>query len=378
MTEGLKARIVENLAETETKNLTRKLVSPKGHDFSSNDFLCLANDERLISAAITFVANNGLGATGSRLLRGERDIFADVENQFANFKRTESALYFSSGFQANIGVLQTFLEPDDVVFSDELNHASLIDGIRLSKCRKIIFNHLDIEQVEKHLRQTDCRGQKFLVTESLFSMNGDIAPLRDYAEICRKTNTNLIVDEAHAVGVYGLRGSGLIEQNGIDEQVFLSINTAGKAFGVSGAFVAGDDITINYLINKCRSFIFSTAPMPAAAAALKVAIEIVENERDKRENLLNSSRFFRHLLAENSIDVTFDDSQIIPIVIGDSGKTLKIAQMMQSQGFDVRAIRPPTVPVGTSRLRVSLNVGLTREILTDFVVKLSEAIKNCK
>lgn len=377
MTEGLKARIVENLAETETKNLTRKLASPKGHDFSSNDFLCLANDERLKSAVIAFVANNGLGATGSRLLRGERDVFADVESQFAEFKRTESALYFSSGFQANIGVLQTFLEPNDVVFSDELNHASLIDGIRLSKCRKVIFNHLDVEQVEKHLRQTDCEGQKFFVTESLFSMNGDIAPLRDYAEICRKTNTNLIVDEAHAVGVYGYRGSGLIEQNGIDNQVFLSINTAGKAFGVSGAFVAGDKITINYLINKCRSFIFSTAPMPAAAAALKVAIEIVENSRDKRENLLDSSRFFRHLLVENAIDVTFDDSQIIPILIGDSGKTLKIAQMMRTQGFDVRAIRPPTVPEGTSRLRVSLNVGLTREILTDFVVKLSEAIKNC-
>ncbi|MGC2235972.1 MAG: 8-amino-7-oxononanoate synthase [Pyrinomonadaceae bacterium] len=375
MKENLPDRIFERLSEIEAKGLKRRLASPKGIDLSSNDYLALASDERLKNAMIEGVRREGVGSTGSRLLRGERDSFAEVERQFAAWKNAERALYFNSGYQANIGILQTFLEETDIVFSDEFNHASLIDGIRLSRARKIIFRHLDIENLENLLRETVCEGQKFLVTESLFSMDGDIAPLDKYAAICRETNTNLIVDDAHAVGVYGEKGSGLIEEFALENQVFLSVNTAGKALGVAGAFVAGESFAIEYLIQKARSFIFSTAPVPAVADALKTSIEIAEKEPERRERLLSLSRFLREKLNENGIFVPMDNSQIIAIIVGESAKAVKIAGNLQSKGFDVRAIRPPTVPENTSRLRVSLNAGLTEEILEDFVFALKEELK---
>ncbi|MDQ3635715.1 MAG: 8-amino-7-oxononanoate synthase [Acidobacteriota bacterium] len=367
---NLETRIKNQLAEIESKGLKRKLASPRGIDFSSNDYLDLANDERIKNALINAIKREGVGSTGSRLLRGERDCFREVETHFAKWKGTENSLYFATGYQANVGLMQTFLENDDVVFSDELNHASLIDGIRLAKCEKKIFNHFDYKQVEKLLNETECKGQKFLVTESLFSMDGDIAPLQKYAESCRKTNTNLIVDEAHAVGLYGKRGSGLIEQFGIENDVFLSINTAGKALGVSGAFVAGSNLAIEYLINKCRSFIFSTAPIPAIANALKVATEIIETEPERRKKLHTLNQTFCNLLLDYDFEAPSDETQIIPIIIGDSEKAVRIAETMQAKGFDVRAIRPPTVAEGTSRLRITLNLSLSEEILKEFVETL--------
>lgn len=363
----LAERIRQQLKEIEAKGLTRKLSPPRGIDFSSNDFLCLANDSRIKNAFVYSARKDGIGSTASRLLRGDRDLFHEAEARFAHWKTTEGSLYFATGYQANVGILQTFLEPEDVVFSDELNHASLIDGIRLSKCKKVVFPHLDPEHLSKLLRETSCRGQKFLVTESLFSMDGDIAPLDKYAELCRETNTNLIVDEAHAVGIFGKRGSGLIEEFGIEQDVFLSVNTAGKALGVSGAFAAGDTETIEYLINRCRSFIFSTAPVPAAAAALIESIGIAETEDGRRKKLLETAGFFRRLLNDAGITVPNDNSQIVPIMIGGSERAVKIAESMQAKGFDVRAIRPPTVAEGTSRLRVSLNSGLTENVLREFV-----------
>lgn len=368
-------RIKDQLNEIETNGLRRKLASPKGIDLSSNDYLGLANDERLKNALIEGVKRGGVGSTGSRLLRGERNVFREVENGFAKWKGTESSLYFATGYQANIGLMQTFLESEDIVFSDELNHASLIDGIRLSKCQKVIFQHLNVEHLENLLDETQCKGQKFLVTESLFSMDGDIAPLKKYAEVCQKTNTNLIVDEAHSVGLYGTKGSGLIEEFGIKKDVFLSVNTAGKALGVSGAFVAGSNMAIEYMINKCRSFIFSTAPIPAVANALKISFEIIENEPNRRRKLQSLCEFFNQLLVENGFHSPKDKTQIVPIIIGESDKAMAIAEKMQKEGFDVRAIRPPTVAEGTSRLRISLNVSLTEEKLADFVKRLKQEAK---
>lgn len=369
-------RIIQNLEEIKAGGLKRELAPPKGIDLSSNDFLCLSKDQRIVNAFIKGLRRDGVGSTASRLLRGERDSFGKVEAKFAAWKNTEKSLYFATGYQANIGILQTFLENDDVVFSDELNHASLIDGMRLSKCRKIVFRHLDFDGLSRLLRATPCDGQKFLVTESLFSMDGDIAPLDKYAEICRETNTNLIVDEAHAVGIYGARGSGLIEEFGVENDIFLSVNTAGKALGVSGAFAAASEPAIDYLINKCRSFIFSTAPIPAVADALIRSISIAESGSELRERLLALSRFLRELLNENGISVPLDNSQIIPVMIGKSGKTVKIAGSLQAEGFDVRAIRPPTVAEGTSRLRIVLNAALTEDILERFVEKLRIRILN--
>lgn len=371
----LQNRIEVRLKEIESKNLKRKLIPPHGIDLSSNDFLCLANDERLKKAFVRGIEKLGISSTGSRLLRGDRDEFSKVEAAFAAWKQTEKSLYFSSGYQANAGLFQRFCEENDVVFSDELNHASIIDGLRLSKARKVIFPHQNLDSLAKLLREIASKSQKFLVTESLFSMDGTIAPLDEYAALCQQTNTVLIVDEAHAVGVYGKRGSGLIEEFGIEQEVFLSLNTAGKALGVSGAFVAGNALAIDYLVQKCRSFIFSTAPPPALAVALAKSIEIIQNEPERRAKLLDLSLFLRKKLREAGIDVSLENSQIIPILIGESEKAVLISEKLQAEGFDVRAIRPPTVAEGTARLRVSLNVGLTEEMLRKFVVLLVKYLK---
>jgi 8-amino-7-oxononanoate synthase len=370
----LHQRIKQNLAKIEANGLKRSLTNPHGVDFSSNDFLGLSQNEEIKKAAIEAIETLGIGSTASRLLRGEREVFAEVEKQFADWKGAEKSLYFSSGYQANIGLISTIAESGDVIFSDELNHASLIDGIRLSNANKVIFPHLDYEKLARLLSETSCTGQKILITESLFSMDGDIAPLDKYAEICKQTGTVLIVDEAHAVGIYGETGSGLIEEFGLEHDL-ISINTAGKALGVSGAFVAGSGEMIEYLINRCRSFIFSTAPPPVCAVALSKAIEIVRNDSELRRRLQNLSKYFHNLLAEHGLAVPKDATQIIPILIGDSRKAVKVAQSLQLKGFDVRAIRPPTVPEGTARLRVSLNVNLTEDILESFVKSLVKYLK---
>ena len=374
----LKERTLGRLAEIEVTGLTRKLKSPCGLDLSSNDYLGLAKDKRIKEAAAEAIKTYGVGSTGSRLLRGESESFAEVESCFAQWKGTERSLFFSSGYQANLGLLTTFADSSDVVFSDELNHASLIDGIRLAKAKCVIFKHKDINDLAAVLRETSTSGQKFLVTESLFSMDGDIAPLDKYAQICRETNTELIVDEAHAVGVFGQTGSGLIEEFGIADDVFLSVNTAGKALGVSGVFVAGDDWAIEYLIQTSRSFIFSTAPIPAIPSALLTAIDIVRNDPMLLEKLSDTCRFFRRSLAEHGFVVESghleDRSQIVPIHVGDNDRATKIAAEIQSLGYDVRAIRPPTVAEGTARLRISLNVSLTDEVLSSFAETLKRIV----
>jgi 8-amino-7-oxononanoate synthase len=205
-------------------------------------------------------------------------------------------------------------------------------------------------------------------------MDGDFAPLADYAELCRKTDTVLIVDEAHAVGIYGSRGSGMVEQTGIKPETFVTVNTAGKALGVCGAFVAGPRWAVDYLIQKARPFIFSTAPPPAVASALEAGLALVEQEPERRRLLLERSRTMRHLLAERGMDIGRTNSQIIPIVLGDNERACRVAAELQKEGFDVRAVRPPAVPAGTARLRVSINAGLDEAVLIRFVSCLENLI----
>ena len=372
----LEHRIKEHLREIEVAGLRRHLYPAQGVDLSSNDYLRLSKHPEVKYRMNQAVTAYGCGSTGSRLLRGHRDCFTTVEERFARWKGTEKALYLSSGYLANIAVLSTFLEDSDVVFSDELNHASLIDGIRLSRARRVVFAHKDVELLA-HLieRESEGKGQKFLVTESLFSMDGDEAPLIDYAALCRATGTNLIVDEAHAVGVYGHRGSGLLEENGIGNAVFLSINAAGKALGVGGAFVAGTQWAIDYLVQCARPFIFSTAPPPAMADAIDAALDCIHNETRRLTLLHELAIYLRELLSTHGIEAGVGSSQIIPVVIGDSEQTVLVAESLQSLGFDVRAIRPPSVPVGRARLRISVNIGLTREFLSQFAVVLSGVLE---
>ena len=294
-------RVHRRLAEIESAGLTRRLHPPAGVDLCSNDYLGLADHPAVRARLAEAVQIHGCGSTGSRLLRGHRDSFEAVEHRFAAFKGTEAALYFGSGYAANVGVLSTFLEEGDVVFSDELNHASLIDGIRLGRARKVVFSHGDVRALERAIAATQDARQGFLVTESLFSMEGDFAPLTEYAALCRATGTALIVDEAHAVGIYGERGSGLIEEAGCGDAVFLSVNTAGKALGVAGAFVAGPGWAIDYLVQRARSFIFSTAPPPALAEAVDAALTVIGAEPECRQRLKTLTARLRTLLAEAGI-----------------------------------------------------------------------------
>jgi 8-amino-7-oxononanoate synthase len=370
----LEARVRGGLAELTAAGLLRTLRPPSGFDFSSNDYLTLSTPpllgERLVHAA----SREGCGSTGSRLLRGEREAFQAVERRFAQFKGVERALYFSSGYLANIAVMATLTAAGDVILSDERNHASLIDGMRLSGARRIVFPHNDVGHVARVLRELPDEGERFVVVESLFSMDGDMAPLAEYAAVCRAAGASLIVDEAHAVGVYGSRGSGLIEASGIDGDVCLSVNTAGKALGVSGAFVCGPAWAIDYLIQRSRPFVFSTAAPPPLAAALDASLDVVAREPERREQLAARVRRLRARLADAGIGAA-GTSQIIPVVIGDNHRAVAVAGALQVAGFDVRAVRPPTVPRGTARLRISLNQGLAEATIDQFAASLALALK---
>jgi 8-amino-7-oxononanoate synthase len=362
-------RVRQRLAELEAEGLHRTLQPPSGIDFSSNDYLGLSRHPALLRSMAQAVLEDGCGSTGSRLLRGERPSFSAIEKRFSAFKGMEASLYFGTGYAANIGVLTSFVERHDSVFSDAQNHASIMDGIRLSRAKRVKFRHCDVDDVARKLRSPQA-GQKFLVTESLFSMDGDFAPLAGYAELCRETDTVLIVDEAHAVGIYGRRGSGWIEHTGIGGDVFVSVDTAGKALGVSGAFVSGPVWARDYMIQRARPFIFSTAPPPAIAAALDTSLSIIADEPERRERVRDLSATLRGLLAETGIDTLRSESQIIPILIGENVRATSIAAELQREGFDVRAIRPPAVAAGTARLRVSVNANLDEATLRRFAASL--------
>jgi 8-amino-7-oxononanoate synthase len=372
----------------EEKGLRRTLRPPAGIDLSSNDYLGLAQHPRIKAAMAAAIEREGAGSTGSRLLRGERDSFAALERRFAQFKGTERALYFSSGYLANIAVMTTFAETGDVIISDAHNHASLIDGMRLSLAQRHIIPHNDVDAVRRALIEAGEAGkgrpgpfgpggERFVVVESLFSMDGDEAPLGDYAELCAQCGAHLIVDEAHAVGIYGSRGSGLIDEHGVAEQVFLSMSTAGKALGVAGAFVAGPAWAIEYLIQRARPFIFSTAAPPSLASAIYASLTLVEQEPERRERVRELAAILRNRLTMAGVPIRPGTSHIVPVLIGDNDAAVAVAEMLQQEGFDVRAIRPPTVPAGTARLRVSLNANLSEEAIEQFVASLTSALASC-
>jgi len=366
-------RISQRLHEIEAAGQLRQLYLPAGIDLSSNDYLGLAHHPLLKKRMAEAIWRDGCGSTGSRLLRGQRDCFSRIERRFAKFKGTEAALYFGSGYAANLAVLSSFLESGDHAFSDSLNHASLIDGMRLGKAIKTVFPHGDTQALA-HALDSSRADLRFVVTESVFSVDGDFAPLRNYASPIRESGAALIVDEAHAVGIYGEHGSGLVEALGISDAVFLSVNPMGKAFGVSGAFVCGPAQAIEYLIQRARPFVFSTAPPPAVAAALDAALDLIEDQPERRARVLTLARFLRGLLAGMGFAVSCEGSHIIPIVIGDNQTAVAAAATLQRAGFDVRAIRPPTVPQGTARLRVSVNAGLDEATLHRFACELAAAL----
>jgi len=356
-----KAGLGKGLRALKDLNQLRNLAEIRGVNLCSNDYLGLAESPELRAAVVEAVQKcSRVGGTGSRLLSGQTQRWDELENEFAMFAGTEAALFFGSGYAANIGLFSSLLGKDDAVYSDALNHASLIDGLRLSGARKTIYPHLDLDYLETALRQeAGAPWRRLIVTESVFSMDGDVAPIREIADLAERYGAALIVDEAHATGVHGPGGRGLAVQAGVHGQMLASVHTCGKALGSAGAFVCGPAALKQHLINNARTFIFSTALPPYFAEQISAALRIAGRMDQERQALLARACGLCQKLRAEGFDVARTASQIVPVVLGSNETTLDAAEHLQRDGFAVRAIRPPTVPEGRSRLRLSLTTRIS-------------------
>jgi len=358
-------RIRSELARWRDEAQLRVLESPAGIDLCSNDYLGLAADPRLKRAAVEAAAEaQSVGSTGSRLLSGNAREWEQLESEFATFAGTEAALYFGSGYAANTGLLGAILRPGDIVFSDALNHASLIDGIRLSRAVKVIYPHCDLNFLKRALGER-CgeAGAKLIVTESVFSMEGNVAPLDSLGRLAREYGAELVVDEAHATGVMGPRGRGVAAGVGIVGEAMAIVHTCGKALASAGALVCCGEGLKQYLVNRARTFAFSTAMPPFLAGQIRAALELAEKADDRRAHLQGMASLLRSELMARGIGVGTSTTHIVPVFCGSNEAALDVAARLRAHGFAVRAIRPPTVPAGTARLRLSLNAKISPEEL---------------
>ena len=349
-----RAALAEALAARERAGLLRRMAPPRGIDLSSNDYLGLATHPHVASCAAAAVGRLGAGTGGSRLLTGHRDAFSELEERLAAFSGTEAALLFGSGYAANIGLLTAVVGWDDLVISDHRNHASLIDGIRLTGARRVVHAHRDLAAIAAALRQPRT-GRAFVVTESVYSMDGDLTPLAELAEVCERYGALLIVDEAHATGLYGASGAGRVEELGLTARVLATVHTGGKALGSAGAWVAGSRLLADTLAQTARTFVFTTAPMPAMLGALEGALDVVAAEPERRAEVQRKAALLRAALAEAGAVPGGHESAIIPIRVGGNDAAVALAEALLAEGFDCRAVRPPTVPDGTARLRVTVH-----------------------
>src|SRR5499427_3373240 len=360
-----KARLREGLRTLQEQRLRRTLEELQGVNLCSSDYLGLAEHHGLREAVAHAVLDGQrVGGTGSRLLSGQSEEWRELEEEFAEFAGTEASLFFPSGYAANMGLLSALVGKDDVVYSDVLNHASLIDGMRLSGARKVIYPHLDLNALEDALRQdAGAPWRRLIVTESVFSMDGDVAPLKEMAALATRHGAAMIVDEAHATAVRGPLGRGLVAQVEILPQVLAVVHTCGKALGSAGAFVCGPAVLKEHLINHARTFIYSTALPPYFAKQIAAAMRLAHGMDEEREGLRRrSSRLLGWLRAEG-FDTAGSESQIVPVVLGDNEDALNAATYLQRAGFAVRAIRPPSVPAGRARLRFSITTQISEDQL---------------
>lgn len=340
-------------------------------DFSSNDYLGLSGHTELIKAGKSAIDKFGVGASASRLMSADLEINHQLEEKVAQFKNKEAALVFNSGYQANVGIISALYGKKDCIFSDRFNHASIIDGILLSGAHFFRFQHNDTGHLSSFLQKQRAKFNKALiVTESIFSMDGDKGSLKDLVALKNKYDCAIMVDEAHATGIFGKDGSGLVQQEGLEKEVDLVMGTFSKALGGFGAYLAGTKRIIEYLINTSRSFIYSTALPPAIIACNLAAIELVKKEPHRRIKLLESAQYLRDCLKAKGFNVK-GDSQIIPLVIGANAKAVEFSKRLKERGYWVLPVRPPTVPVGEARLRLSLSFFHKKEILEGLINDIS-------
>ena len=324
-------------------------------NFGSNDYLGLAGDVRLTKAASRAACAEGFGAGASPLVSGHSQAHELLERALANLLAVDGALTFPSGFAANTATIAALARPDDVIASDARNHASIIDGCRLSRAHIGIYPHRDMAALDALLAQSGSARRRLIVTDTVFSMDGTVAPLADLCELARKHRAILMVDEAHATGVFGVRGSGLVEETGCADGVHVRVGTLSKALAAAGGFVAGHADMIHWLRHKARAWIFSTAHPPPVAAAATRAITLLSQEPHRRRELLERAAGFRQLLSQSGIDVAGATTQIVPIVVGAAADTVAVSTRLAAAGLFVPAIRPPSVPEGKSLVRVSLS-----------------------
>ena len=365
--------IQRSLEELKSRNLYRQLKVVDGEqdatvrldgrevlNLSSNNYLGLANHPALKEAAREALDRYGCGSGASRLISGNMTAHEELERRIARFKGTEAALVFNSGYQANVGIIATLVEKDDLVLSDQLNHASIIDGCRLSRAAVSVYRHCDMDHLESLLKDAPANARKLIVTESIFSMDGDIVPLREMVELAERYGAMVMVDEAHATGVRGPNGAGVVAELGLGDRVLVQMGTLGKALGAFGAYAAGSARLRELLINRARSFIFTTSLPPVVLAMAGAAVDLVEKEPARQCALHRNAGQLRNGLQRLGYAVG-GSTQIIPVMVGEEQPCMQLAARLLESGFYVQGIRPPTVPPGTSRLRVTTMATHTAE-----------------
>jgi 8-amino-7-oxononanoate synthase len=378
--------IEDRLAEIKNRGLYRRLRSVSGPQgprvlldgkpvllLCSNNYLGLADHPRVREAAAEAAMRYGAGSGASRLVSGNMTIHRRLEEQLAVFKRSEACLLFGSGYLANAGVVSTLAHEGDVVFSDELNHASIIDGCRLSKAETFVYDHCDTEHLEWGLRQAEGRGS-LIVTDGVFSMDGDVAPLERVVELAQRYDARVMVDDAHGTGAIGPDGRGAVAAAGLEDEVDVVVGTLGKSLGSYGAYVCCDKPMAKYLINSARTLIFSTALPPPAVAAAMAALGLLREQPRRVEKLQRNAQVLRDALAAEGLPTPRSSTQIVPLIVGDAGDAVRASERALERGIFAQAIRPPTVPAGTSRLRLALMASHTKSELREAATVLAACV----
>ncbi len=351
------------LTELETGQSAEIEIDGKSYILlSSNSYLGLSVDPKVKKAAIDALEKYGTGSGGSRLVSGSTDLHRQLEERIARFKKTESAILFSTGYLANVGTISSLVGPGDTVYSDELNHASIIDGCRLSKAEIRVYKHCDVAHLHS-LLETDrnVHNKKLIITDTVFSMDGDLAPLPEIVEIAEKNGCMLMIDEAHATGVLGIRGSGATEYFGIEDRVPVVMGTLSKAVGSLGGYIAGTSKLIDFIRNRVRSYIFDTSLPASCLAASLAAIDIIENEPERREYLWRMIKKFKAGLESIGLELIPSYSAVIPVLIGEAQPALGFSRKLREHGVYTPAVRPPSVPPGKCRIRATLMARHTEE-----------------
>ncbi len=374
------------LLELESKGLKRTLRTvegPQGREiiidgkrvlnFCSNNYLGLADDPRLSQAAVESINKEGFGSGASRLICGNMSSHQALERKLAQFKETEAALVFSSGYMANVGIIPALFGREDVVFCDKLSHASIIDGIILSQAEFKRYPHNDLTALENLLKESQRYKKRCIVTDSVFSMDGDIAPLPAIVELAEKYKCAVMVDEAHAVGVLGKNGKGAVEHFGLQKRIDIQMGTLSKAVGSFGAYCCGSRDLIVFLINRARSFIYTTGMPPSVAAASFRALEIIEMETHRRERLWQNTNYVKEAFKVLGLDTMNSQTPIIPIVVKDPALAVEFSKKLFEKNILISAIRPPTVPLNTARLRLTVTAAHEQKDL-DYLLEQTRKI----